>query len=227
MSNITFICEGPSEKLFVDFILDPYWKNKGLQILCNPIVIGEGNPCCKGTGGDISYNRLKIDLSSAMNDDKDNSFFTTIFDFYGLHGEWPGKNLFRDGMSASEKVTTIERETKNLLITEYPALSISDRFVPYFMLHEYESLLFSRPSAITEITKAKQVTNQLEKILSDFNSMPEEINTQSSPSNRLASAKANYSKMYHAHQIVKLIGIDTIRSRCPHFNDWMTNLEHL
>lgn len=227
MSNITFICEGPSEKNLVNFILEPYWKGKGLHILCNPIIIGEGNPCCNGTGGDISYNRLKIDLSSAMNDDKDNSFFTTIFDFYGLHGDWPGMDLFRDEMSASEKVATIERETKNNLITEYPTLSISERFVPFFMLHEYESLLFSSPSAITEITRARQATEQLETILSNFNSMPEEINTQSSPSNRLASAKANYSKMYHAHQIVKLIGIDTIRSKCPHFNDWMTNLEQL
>ena len=95
------------------------------------------------------------------------------------------------------------------------------------MLHEYESLLFTSPSAITEVTKARRTTNELEKILSEFDSKPEEINTVLSPSQRLSRAMANYGKTLHAHRIMLKIGIDAVRAACPHFNNWMAKLECL
>ena len=85
MSNITFICEGPSEKKLVDHVLIPYWTGKGLSISASVIVLGEENPRCKGSGGDATFDRLKIDLSSAMEADRQNSFFTTIFDCNARH----------------------------------------------------------------------------------------------------------------------------------------------
>ena len=227
MSKITFICEGPSEKNLVDHVLNPYWKNKGLPISGSVIILGEENPVCKGAGGDVSFNRLKIDLSSAMAADQDDSCFTTIFDFYELHGEWPGQELISGNISSLEKVEKIENSTKELLTAQYPELPLKDRFIPYFMLHEYESLLFTSPSAITEVTKARRTTNELEKILSEFDSKPEEINTVLSPSQRLSRARANYGKTLHAHRIMLKIGIDAVRAACPHFNNWMAKLECL
>ena len=227
MSNITFICEGPSEKNLVDYVLIPYWKNKGFPITGSVIILGEGNPCCKGTGGDVSFERLKVDLSFAMQANTSDSFFTTVFDFYELHGDWPGRNLISGKLSSREKVEFIENNTKELLKEQYPGLPVVERFIPYFMLHEYEGLLFTSPEAITEVTKAGKSTNELRKILSDFHSKPEEINTTLSPSERLSRAKANYGKTLHAHRIMLKIGIDAVRAACPHFNDWMTRLESL
>ena len=227
MSNITFICEGSSEKNLVDWVLNPYWKNKSLPITGSVIILGEGNPCCKGTGGDVSFERLKVDLSFAMQTDTDKSFFTTVFDFYELHGDWPGQNLISGNMSSLKKVEIIENSTKDFLQKLYDKLPVMDRFIPYFMLHEYEGLLFTSPEAITEVTKAGKSTAALRKILSDFHSKPEEINTTLSPSERLSRAKANYGKTLHAHRIMLKIGIDAVRAACPHFNDWMTKLESL
>lgn len=227
MSNIIFICEGSSEKNLVDHVLNPYWKNKGLPITGSVIILGEGNPCSKGSGGDVSVERLKVDLSFAMQSDTNESFFTTVFDFYELHGDWPGQNLISANMSSREKVEIIENSAKELLKEQYPELPLEDRFIPYFMLHEYESLLFTSPEAITAVTKAGKSTDELRKILSDFHSKPEEINTTLSPSERLARAKANYGKTLHAHRIMLKIGIDAVRAACPHFNDWMTRLESL
>ena len=227
MSNITFICEGPSEKNLVDYVLIPYWTGKGLSISASVIVLGEENPRCKGSGGDATFDRLKIDLSSAMEADRQNSFFTMIFDFYELHGDWPGRNLISPDMSSLEKVETLENETGKLLTAQFADLPVKDRFIPFFMLHEYESLLFTSPAAITEVTKARKSTADLQKILLDFRSRPEEINTDLSPSRRLSLAKANYGKTLHAHRIMLKIGIDTVRAACPHFNNWMTKLECL
>ena len=227
MSNITFICEGASEKKLVEYVLIPYWKNKGVSISGNVIILGEENPGCRGAGGDVSFERLKIDLSSAMAADKNDSWFTTIFDFYALHGEWPGQQSVKEGLSSLEKVEKVENTVKGLLASQLESLPAAERFIPFFMLHEYESLLFVKPSAITEVTKARKATADLQKILSDFNSKPEEINTVLSPSQRLARAKANYGKTLHAHRIIQIIGIDPVRAVCPHFNDWMTKLERL
>lgn len=65
------------------------------------------------------------------------------------------------------------------------------------------------------------------QILADFADQPEEINTILAPSTRMANAKANYGKTTHAHRIVNAIGVDLIRTACPHFNDWMNVLEAL
>ena len=226
MSNITFICEGQSEKNLVEHILAPYWESKGCSISCSVIILGAGNPCNKGTGGDVTFERLKVDLSSAFGADNIDSYFTTIFDFYELHGPWPGKN-FAGEISALEKVVRVENESKENLKMLYLSLPIENKFIPYFMLHEYDSLLFTNPADITNITKARSATEALQNILHEFNSKPEEINTTLSPSQRLVRAKANYSKTLHAHRIMQSIGVDEVRMACPHFNDLMTKLETL
>ena len=153
MSNITFICEGPSEKNLVEYILAPYWQTKGYSISCSVIILGAGNPCNKETGGDVTFERLKVDLSTAIIADNLDSYFTTIFDFYELHGIWPGKN-FAGEISALDKVVNVENASKEKLKMLYHSLPIENKFIPYFMLHEYESLLFNSPTDIKNITLA-------------------------------------------------------------------------
>jgi len=226
MSSITFICEGPSEKNLVEKVLQPYWNDKGIPITGNVIIIGEGNPFCGGTGGDVTFNRLKIDLSLAMQNDA-SSYYTTIFDFYELHGAWPGQNEIKPEMVSINKVHTIEQATRNALIAQYAALPIAAQFIPYFMLHEYEGLLFTDPAAITAVTKARQSQAALEAILTGFKFHPEEINTADAPSKRLQNAKASYGKTRHAHRIMNKIGVDKVRDMCPHFDEWLKRLENL
>ena len=131
-------------------------------------------------------------------------------------------------MTSIEKVTCIEQETKKELINNLQQHAVSERFIPYFMLHEYEGLFFTQPEKITEITKASQeVAEKLQEIADAFNGRPEEINTEIAPSKRLKNAGANYGKVVHAHRIVEKIGVDKIRESCPHFNEWLNTIESL
>ncbi len=208
--------------------MNDYWKRKGLNVQCDPIIIGEGNSHCRGSGGDVTFNRLKTELSVAMTVQDDAPlFFTTIFDFYERHGEWPRESELSEDVSAQEKVEQLEIFTKEALISELQGFPIEDKFIPYFMLHEYEGLMFSDPSAIVGVTKSRSSEAELQKVLSDFGNKPEAINTELSPSQRIKNAKVQYGKTTHAHRIISQIGIDNIRQSCPHFDGWLIKLERL
>ena len=58
---------------------------------------------------------------------------------------------------------------------------------------------------------------------------PEEINNSplTAPSKRILEIFPEYEKPFHGCLTVMEIGLDTIRSQCSHFNQWLTKLEHL
>jgi hypothetical protein len=47
------------------------------------------------------------------------------------------------------------------------------------------------------------------------------------PSKRIAAQFPNYSKTTVGPQMAELIGLENIRSKCPHFNAWLERLEKL
>lgn len=109
----------------------------------------------------------------------------------------------------------------------------NNRFFPYIQPHEFESLLFSD---INEIVKADPGWNKkaalissLSKIVNDYPN-PEEINNSpsTSPSHRLVRLVEilnlpKYRKVLHGTAIAKNIGIDNIRQKCKHFDEWCNN----
>jgi hypothetical protein len=62
-------------------------------------------------------------------------------------------------------------------------------------------------------------------------SSPELINqgATTAPSKRLAKIIPNYNKLKVplASQVLEKIGLAKIREKCPHFNQWITQLENL
>lgn len=221
MSDVFFICEGASEKLLVERILTPYFRNKGLSLRLEAELIGNYHPDCQGAGGDVSYERLKIDLDNIIINHQD-AYITTIFDYYGLKGIWPGLNMINNTMTSHQKAKEIEDAMSY-------DLSIS-HFIPNLLVHELEGLLFTAPEIIARVTKTpKNVTSCLQEILLDFNNNPEDINDDPStaPSIRLKNAKANYGKIAHSTRIIEKITIDAIRKKCPHFNAWLEKIESI
>ena len=103
----------------------------------------------------------------------------------------------------------------------------NNRFFPYIQLHEFESLLFSD---INEIVKADPEWNQREALISSLSRIvnqylnPEEINNSpdTSPSHRLVKILnlPKYRKVLHGTAIAKNIGIENIRQKCKHFDEW-------
>ena len=102
------------------------------------------------------------------------------------------------------------------------------RFLPYLSLHEFEALLFVSPKHIVEQIPGLEssINQELVTIKSTFQT-PEEIDDDDPPSYRLKAMIARYQKTLYGPIIAEAIGIDRIRSECPHFDGWLKELENL
>jgi len=89
-------------------------------------------------------------------------------------------------------------------------------------------MLFVDPAYINQAFPELNKLKELATIKAEFKS-PEEINDdpQNAPSKRLQRLFSGYQKTLHGPLIISEIGLEKIRSECPHFNTWIANLETL
>lgn len=100
-------------------------------------------------------------------------------------------------------------------------------FLPYIQLHEFEGLLFSDGNAFRSVfSQGEADFEKLDNIITGFPN-PEEINDspETAPSKRLIEAIPGYNKVVYGNIIAEQIGLQTIRDKCPLFNEWITGLE--
>lgn len=135
---------------------------------------------------------------------------TSLVDFYGFRSK--GRKLPDD----------LVRAIRN-------RLSQSDQrsVLPYVQLHEFEGLLFSKVAAFGRILPDAPIT-ELKLIRSEFGT-PEDINEhpEAAPSKRIETLIPHYRKTLHGLLLALEIGLETIRSECPRFDDWLGRLEAL
>ena len=172
-------------------------------------------------GGISNYKQVKKDILNRISQDNNkDSRFTTMIDFYGIPDDFPGVYTKSEAKNPYEKVKIIE----NALADD-----INDsRFFPYIQLHEFESLIFSDPLKIAKVyIDFKKEIRELQELSNSI--PPEEINDgfASSPSHRIKKVIPPYDKVYAGGEITKAIGIEIMRKKCPHFNEWITKLEKL
>lgn len=215
--EVMVIAEGKTEFLFIKDILAPYMALKGVYL--HSVQVSK-----KGKkGGDVKFSRVSQDIARHLKQRSDIQV-SLFVDYYGIDSQWPG--LTKQG-SLDEKISTLVKSTIESLKEAFSDLSL-ERFTPYFAVHEFEALLFSSPELIAKWLQCS--VESVEKILSKYAS-PEEINNskETAPSKRLQSLcnTGNYRKTTTGIAIAKEIGIDKMREKCPHFNNWIESLEAL
>ena len=108
-----------------------------------------------------------------------------------------------------------------------------NRFIPYIQLHEFEALLFCGIEYIAELypgceKRCEQLTQALQNV-----GNPELINNSphTAPSKRIIKAiegdnktHYNYNKPKTGRFVTEKIGIDELRSKCKHFDEWIEKL---
>lgn len=72
-----------------------------------------------------------------------------MFYFYGLNEKWPGRTS-QMSLPWQEKVRKLEEQTTQEIKQLVPEIDIQRRSIPYFSMHEFESLLFSKSSILSE-----------------------------------------------------------------------------
>lgn len=216
MNRLYLLVEGQTEETFVRELLAPNYARNGLYI--TPIIV-RTSPGHKG--GVTGYGKVKPQLSRLCRQDRHASV-STLFDLYGLPGNFPGK-------SAAGFPANGTGEQKAVFLEARLAEDINEpNFIPYLMVHEFEALLFVKPETFASWTDSQHTVDALVAI-AQAHETPEHINDslQTAPSKRIARLMPEYKKTFHGPLIAAEIGLDSIRRACPHFNRWLLRLEQL
>ncbi len=159
-------------------------------------------------GGNVSIERAVSEINRLF---YDFDAVTTLYDFYGFKK--------RNGRTIEEFL----HDFKNAISQEHHR-----HFIPYIQKYEFETLLFSKPSAITDELNQPAQLHVLDDIVIRAGGA-EKINDskETSPSHRLKDIFPSFDKVLHAPIICEKIGIEEIKTACPRFAGWVTALENL
>ena len=221
MTSLAFICEGKTERNFVEEVIAPHLKARGIESV--PSEIGQE---FLQPGGNVSLARVVRDVENHL---ANSDYVTTVVDFYGMATDWVkccGGDIHQK--ATQEKAEIAESAALKYAISHVNVPDVERRFIPNVLMHEFEGLLLTSPETIVTVTRNTRALCDLAHEIEGFDS-PEDINTgrDTAPSKRLKKCKANYGKTFHGARIAAVIGLAAIRSSCPHFNRWMERIETL
>lgn len=212
--------EGQAEKAFADLTLTPHFAGYNIEV--KPRVVLTNRKLGK-RGGILDFAKIEGDLQRLMKQDSHSEArFTTMLDFYALPHEFPGWKEAHKRTHPLERVTTLEGALKQNLG--------DDRFHPYIQLHEFEALLYCDLSELQR--RLSGSASAIAALQQEVNGLqPEDINDgpTTAPSKRIINHLPVYerSKVRVGAPAAAAIGLSNLRAKCPHFNQWLTTLEHL
>lgn len=216
MKRLIIVCEGPTEQEFCKEVLYPYFLQ--FDILVEFPVIK------KSGGGIITWEPLKRQLRNHLFEE--GTYVTMLVDYYRLKDPkripgWVESTCIAD---KQERIHFLFERMK-LDMDEV----LQSRFIPYIQLHEFESLLFSDIAPYREYFALNNSRyDRLNHIINSFPN-PEMINEgpTTAPSKRLIDIIPEYNKVLDGGILAIALGLETIRNRCPLFNEWISNLEKI
>lgn len=216
MSIINITVEGQTEQAFCKTVLNPYIYNlSGNQVFATPAYSNKNRGI---KGGTLNWGKIRSHITTWIRETP-GQYHTMFFDLYALAPSFPGNDL---NLSKLARAISIE----NSLAADVNNI----RFIPYIQVHEFEALLFSDPDILeAHISKEPGIrlrNKPFHQILDNHNWAPEDINDgpTTAPSKRILSIHAGYQKVLDGQLIAKKIGINKMREKCPHFNDWINRL---
>lgn len=224
---IHILCEGQTEQGFVQEVLRPYLQNNGVASVKSILITT--NKKKNAQGGMSTYNHVLTDIKllqqTKIDGDYERHIFTTMFDLYALPDDFPGFKERKTNSDPYSKVSNLEKNFSEAINDE--------RFIPYIQLHEFEALLFCGIEYLTSLypgceKRCEQLIQDLQKV-----GNPELINNgqETAPSKRIKKAIEGNKKTPHHYNkpktgkyVTKNVGIDKLRLKCRHFNDWIQKL---
>jgi len=210
MKTVIIICEGPTEEVFCRNLLSQYLQNS-----CRIEI--------RLLGGNCNWQRIKDMAEKALKQQK-NALVTTFFDYYGVKTKkfpnWK-ETVGINKANVRERIEILE----NGMFEEIDS-NLRYRFIPYVQLHEFEALLFNNIEVFDEMFEFEQYDRA--ELLNVFNEFPDpemiDQGTETSPSHRLIKIIPAYRKVIQGNAIAEKIGIEQIRQKNKHFNDWIEQL---
>ena len=225
MVRLYLFAEGSTEQTFANTVLKPRLANFGVYMQ-KPVLIAHARKKGKvHRGGGRNFTAIQNDINRFLKQESGNDvFFTTMIDLYALHKGFPG-------VEEAEKLRHDPYKRVEALEKSWFDETHDGRFIPFIQLHEFEGYLFADVSrfALFFDNAASQIS-ALQNVVDDVQS-PELIDDgrQTNPSKKIIDQFPEYedSKTTIGPQVAERIGLENIRSKCPHFKAWIERLEKL
>lgn len=224
MNFLHILCEGKSELVFSYYVLCPYLIVKGIQVIPQALIT---NRRLHAKGGMIDFAQVRRDLGNMMkqfvDDNTDSHLFTTMFDLYALPTDFPGFEQAQ-GLKDYDQVANLEKD--------FSIYIHRPDFIPYIQLHEFEALVLCNVSELINMyPEAERELSQLSNLVNrDYGGNTELVDNgpNTAPSKRIIQAlagKYRYDKPQGGKLATYSLGVPTLRNRCRHFNEWLTQIE--
>ena len=133
------LVEGQTEETFIKRVLGPHLATLGVYLTPILVATKRAKDGLKFKGGVTRYEPVRKDLLRLLSD-RSAAAVTTMIDFYGLPGDFPGVASLPTRVSCYQRVGFLEDALRSDLD--------DPRFRPYLSLHEFESLLLTSPLEI-------------------------------------------------------------------------------
>lgn len=215
MKRVMILCEGQAEEQFVNRILVPYLLTQDIYV--TPVVLPTKRYLSGGKGklgGVTTYAKISRELRILCKDR--DAFITSMLDYFRLPTDTPCIDIQRTDIyqHVAEIEAAIDRDIQ------------SPNCHANLMVHEFEALLFSDPSAFEGIADEESI-QKLAEIKASFET-PEDINSgpETAPSKRILQIKPDYRKVAQGVEIAERIGIDKMKACCPHFQEWIERIRN-
>ena len=225
MARLHLFAEGTTELVFARNVLVPHLAGCGVY-LHNPVLLAYARKKRRThRGGGRRFRPMQNDIERRLKEDQGpDVYYTTMIDLYALHHDFPGRE-------DAERFRNRPYDRVESLETSWGKETNDRRFVPFIQLHEFEAYLFTELVKFEEFfDHSSRGIKELQKV-ADTVASPELIDDgqHTAPSKRITAQFPTYERLKTTvgPQMARLIGLQKIRSVCPHFDAWIGRLEQL
>ncbi len=222
MIDLYLLVEGQTEEAFAKTVLGPHLAR--FEVAVTPIVVKTSvDPITgqkrKGGGRWKHWHEDLHRLTSTQR--RLEARFSTLFDLYGLPGDFPGLAEHGANRDTLRRAASLEAAMSE---------AVGDRrFIPYLQRHEFEALVLACLPQLAEFLEPgdRPAVDALRATLGSL--APEEVNDgpETAPSKRLLASVPGYRKTLHGVFACELAGLPALRAACPRFDGWVSRLEAL
>jgi hypothetical protein len=220
MVRLLAFVEGATEERFIKETVAPALRAVSIDMRAT-------TPGAKRSQGGVRpWGSTRLDLIAFLKEDN-GRYVTTMFDYYGMPMDWPGRQQACT-LPCASRATAVEDAILAEVSRDIGHTFNPQQFIPYIQMHEFEALLFSDAITLGAALPAQNAGNDLQAVANAFPT-PEEIDDSplSAPSKRILSICEAYQKVLHGNIAAQRIGLHAMRAKCPHFDAWLDRLEAL
>lgn len=222
MIDLYLLVEGQTEEAFAKSVLGPHLERFAVAV--TPMIVKTSVDPITGQKrrGGGRWKHWHADLHRLTTTQRRaEARFTTLFDLYGLPGDFPGLEQHGTDRDTLRRAASLEAAM---------AQAVDDhRFIPYLQRHEFEALVLACLPQLAEFLEPgdRPTVDALRKTLGSL--APEEVNDgpETAPSKRLLASVPGYRKTLHGVYACESAGVAVLRAMCPRFDGWVTRLEAL